>query len=253
MIIGDLHNHTTFSDGENSIEDMIRSAISAGLKVIGISDHSFTDFDPSYCMKPNDYEPYVDSIKVLKEKYQDQIKVLAGIEYDYCSYIVPNGLDYIIGSVHYLDVGEKWVPVDLSRQDFEIVLWKYFAGDPFAMCSLYYETLADIIDKTDCDIIGHFDLIAKFNAGNYFFDEESDTYRKLWQKCALKLLDYNRFFEVNYGTFTKGYRNEPYLKKEMRDFILERGGKLVYSSDSHSIRRYNDLEKIAGLEAESHK
>jgi DNA polymerase (family 10) len=39
-LIGDLHVHSTWSDGSNSIEEMARAAIKRGLKYIAISDHS---------------------------------------------------------------------------------------------------------------------------------------------------------------------------------------------------------------------
>ena len=46
----DLHMHTTYCDGLSSAEEMIQSAINKGLAVVGISGHSFTPHDPSYCM-----------------------------------------------------------------------------------------------------------------------------------------------------------------------------------------------------------
>ncbi len=39
-LMGDLHVHSTWSDGSNSIEEMARAAIEKGLKYIVISDHS---------------------------------------------------------------------------------------------------------------------------------------------------------------------------------------------------------------------
>ena len=37
------HNHTVFSDGTESAEQMICAAIAAGLEWVGISDHSPLD------------------------------------------------------------------------------------------------------------------------------------------------------------------------------------------------------------------
>ena len=51
MIREDYHVHTTFSDGRNSMEEMVLSAVSMGMQKIGFSDHSHTSFDLSYCMK----------------------------------------------------------------------------------------------------------------------------------------------------------------------------------------------------------
>jgi DNA polymerase (family 10) len=41
-IIGDLHAHSTSSDGANSIEEMVDAAKACGYQYIGISDHSQT-------------------------------------------------------------------------------------------------------------------------------------------------------------------------------------------------------------------
>lgn len=46
----DLHTHTTFSDGRNSPEEMVLSAIGMVMSTLGISDHSYTSFDESYCI-----------------------------------------------------------------------------------------------------------------------------------------------------------------------------------------------------------
>ena len=48
------HTHTTFSDGKKTPEEVVESAISQGLKSIGFSDHGYTDFDHTYCMKDTD-------------------------------------------------------------------------------------------------------------------------------------------------------------------------------------------------------
>lgn len=46
----DFHTHTTFSDGADRPEDMIRAAVVAGITTLGICDHvrSTTDWVPAY-------------------------------------------------------------------------------------------------------------------------------------------------------------------------------------------------------------
>jgi predicted metal-dependent phosphoesterase TrpH len=51
MIFTDLHVHTTFSDGKNTPEEVVLSAIDMGFDAIGFSGHGYTDFDLTYCMK----------------------------------------------------------------------------------------------------------------------------------------------------------------------------------------------------------
>ena len=41
-------------------------------------------------------------------------------------------------------------------------------------------------------------------------------------------------FEINHGAQIRGLRNVPYLTPEMQAFLLEHGGTMLDSSDSHS-------------------
>ncbi len=43
MILHDLHLHTRFSDGPNTVGDMIHAAVAVGLPWIGFADH----YDPA--------------------------------------------------------------------------------------------------------------------------------------------------------------------------------------------------------------
>ncbi|MFA6976991.1 MAG: PHP domain-containing protein, partial [Mesotoga sp.] len=74
----DIHNHTTFSDGRNTVEQVIQSAVEAGLQVIGLSDH----FDPyvcqEVCLQPEQINGYLKKIRSFDGKLP--IKVLAGLE-----------------------------------------------------------------------------------------------------------------------------------------------------------------------------
>ena len=104
MIFEDFHIHSTFSDGNNAPEEIIKNAINNGIKRIGISDHSYTPFDESYCLKEKDVFRYISEIYGLKEKYSNDIEIYCGIEQDIFSGKPTNNFDYVIGSVHYLNV-----------------------------------------------------------------------------------------------------------------------------------------------------
>ena len=45
-----LHCHTNLCDGKNTPEEMANAAILQGVKVLGLSGHSHTPHDDSYCM-----------------------------------------------------------------------------------------------------------------------------------------------------------------------------------------------------------
>ena len=99
MIRQDYHMHTTFCDGRNSAEEMVLAAIGAGMTHIGITTHSYTDFDTSYCIPKERIGEYRAEIARLKETYRDRITVLCGIEQDLWGTESTDGYDYVIGSL----------------------------------------------------------------------------------------------------------------------------------------------------------
>ena len=253
----DLHVHTSFSDGKNTPKEMIEAAIDSGLERIGISDHSYTSFDESYCMLKERYYEYRTRINALKLHYSDKIAVSLGIEQDFYSDDAAEDFDHIIGSVHYIkaepgscyvphkgicESREKngnapeyvYIPVDESPEILEFAADNYFGGDIYKLAEEYYKTVKKVVFRTRCDIIGHFDLISKFNEISPLFDENDPRYVNAWQDAALTLISFGVPFEINTGAISRGYRTVPYPSYEMISFIRDRGGSFLLSSDAHS-------------------
>lgn len=234
MITKDLHMHTAYCDGKDTPEDMVLSAVDKGLDTVGISSHSYTFFDESYCMQKEDIPRYIAELRYLRAKYFDRIHVLCGVEQDYFSDYPTDEFDYIIGSVHYIKVGDEYIPVDESVEILRAAVQKHFGGDVYALCELYFDTVADVAEKTRCDIIGHFDLISKFIEREPLFDTEHPRYVKAWKAAVDRLVTYDVPFEINTGAISRGYRTQPYPDEEMIAYIKAKGGRLILSSDAHS-------------------
>ncbi len=91
-MIQDLHAHTYYSFcGADKPETIAEAAIDGGIELFGITDHSYgignarTDVLCSTTVEiVNDYQHtlkrYFDHINLVKEKYQDRIRILRGIE-----------------------------------------------------------------------------------------------------------------------------------------------------------------------------
>ncbi|MGM7691584.1 DNA polymerase/3'-5' exonuclease PolX [Staphylococcus saprophyticus] len=104
-IHGDIHMHTTYSDGAFSIEDMVKANIEKGYEFMVITDHSQSlkvanGLSVERLLRQNE------EIKALNEKYKE-IDIYSGIEMD----ILPDGqldyddeilakLDYVIAAIH---------------------------------------------------------------------------------------------------------------------------------------------------------
>ena len=228
----DYHAHTTFCDGKSSPEEMVLSAIEKGLEEFGLSGHSYTPFDESYCMSREGTEEYKKEVLLLKEKYKDKISLKLGIEQDLFSPEKTDAYDYVIGSVHYFKFGGEYVPVDNNAKTLLEAAEKYCGGDIYALTEKYYEQVALLKDMRP-NIIGHFDLIMKFNENGELFDKANERYRKAWQRAANALLELNVPFEINTGAISRGVRTTPYPDDEIYRYLKDRGASFIFSSDSH--------------------
>lgn len=248
MIKSDFHIHSNFCDGLNSAEEMVVSAIEKGLDIVGICCHSYTFFDLTYCIKENNEKAFQREIGALKQKYADKIKVLCGIEQDYYSDAPTDGFDYVIGSVHYIKVGEKYYSVDHKAEVFKDNVKNAFGGDFFAAAESYFATVADVVDKTGADIIGHFDLISKFNEKDALFDSENPRYISAWKSAVDKLVLSGKPFEINLGAIARGLKTDAYPSQKMINYVREKGGKFILSSDAHNKENVAfQFERFEGL------
>ncbi|MBK1791299.1 DNA polymerase/3'-5' exonuclease PolX [Persicirhabdus sediminis] len=102
---GTFHNHTTASDGRNSLEEMAQAAQDLGLQYLGIADHSKSSFQANG-LYADRLLKQIEEIRQLNEQWDD-FKIIAGSEVD----ILKDGsldfdddtlsqLDYCVASVH---------------------------------------------------------------------------------------------------------------------------------------------------------
>lgn len=231
--LSDYHIHTVFSDGKDTPEEVVKTAIERGFSEIGFSDHSYTSFDESYCIPFDKISEYRESIRTLREKYKDKIRILSGTEQDFYSEMPTEGYDYVIGSVHYVKSGEEYIPVDESPETIVKASEKYFGGDVLSFCEEYYKTVAKVSEKTGCDIIGHFDLVTKYIEKAELFDAECRRYRNAALCAAEELLSSGKPFEINTGAISRGHRSTPYPAQFILEYLMARGAKFILSSDSH--------------------
>lgn len=104
-IRGVFHNHTTYSDGSASLEEMVEAAQALGYRYIGISDHSQSAFYANGLKEERVREQHA-AIDALRKRFAE-MTIFKGIEAD----ILPDGkmdypdevlarFDFVIGSVH---------------------------------------------------------------------------------------------------------------------------------------------------------
>lgn len=228
-----IHTHSTFSDGKHTPEEIVRTALEKGFTTIGFSDHSYTAFDLSYCMRMENYAAYGETIRRLQKEYAGQIEILYGTEFDrFSEPELKEGFDYYLAGVHYVCADGVYYPVDSSAKETAQAIREGFGGDENRYVRSYYEAVADCAALSPV-YVAHFDLLTKFST----IDETSDFYRKTALETLDALLDRNYPIEVNTGAMARGAKDIPYPSEFILKRIAERGGAVIFGSDCHDMTK----------------
>lgn len=242
-----LHTHSTYCDGKDSIEGMIQSAIAQGMDSVGFSGHSYMFYSPDHSMSIAGTEEYIKEVRAMKEKYKDKIDIFCGLEFDmYSTDVDLSCYDYVIGTAHYLLIDGKHVGFDRTAPIVDGIIKEYFGGDGMKYAKMYYETLAQLPKFGKFDILGHADLICKFSEKENFFDESDPVYQKYAKDAIDALTGQIPIFEVNTGAISRGYRTTPYPSPFLLKYLKERGWNATISSDCHDARYLKQSFEQAG-------
>ena len=224
-MIQNLHTHTLYCDGKNSAEDMILSAISKGLKSIGFSGHSPIPIQNGYCMSFDDLPKYIDEINSLKTKYSNKIEVFLGLESE-CLY--PTDLtpfDYTISSVHAIMKDDEILEVDFKKDNIIDDVTRRYNGDFYEYIKEYYMLVIEASKRGD--ILGHFDLVSKYNVLNDLFDEKSNKYLDIANSALLECIKNDTIIEINSGAISRGYMDRFYPAPYFLDLMRQNNSKII--------------------------
>ena len=208
MIKQNLHTHSTYCDGNDTIEEMVETAIAKNFKVLGFSGHG--PFENDECAIPmGKLADYIAEVKRVKEKYASKIKIYLGIEEDVLGIKFNHDtFDYIIGSVHKVYDGNIYQTIDYRKDVTNKIIIDGYNGNFLEFAKSYFNEMEKLIDDPEIDIIGHFDLIQKYNLRKR---EElaQEEYEKVLELAALS---------TSYYYLAK----RDYSKKELYYKLLEK-------------------------------
>jgi histidinol-phosphatase (PHP family) len=254
-----LHTHTNFCDGEDDVETMCRAAFEKGLTAIGFSAHAPAEHavgKTDWHLPPSRLAEYLDAVRSAKQRWAGKIAVYLGLEVDHISGRMGPadqtyrelGLDYIIGSVHYIfpPGGGEPFTVDSPKDQFERDLRARFGGDGDALQAAYWETEAEMIRLGGFDILGHLDLVKKNNPGGRqipgapFLPENPAALVSLIAGTGCVV-------EVNTGGMNRGRTEEPYPSPRLLSLLAKAGVPVIVTADAHSAAhlggRYREAEE----------
>ena len=87
---GTFHNHTTASDGQNTLKEMAEAARELGLQYLGIADHSKSSFQANG-LDEERVRKQIKDIEKLNAAFGKQFKLFSGTE---CDILKDGSLDF---------------------------------------------------------------------------------------------------------------------------------------------------------------
>lgn len=244
------HTHTNFSDGRNSLEEMLEQAVKLGFEKIGISDHFIVhkgfpqspslnllqDYHAPHIYRVDfekavkDFKAHYEHIHTVANKYP--LKIYVGAEVDYFDYDGwKEGFeyfksecrpDYCLSGNHFLFLPDGRIidPRDLS-----------LAGsikEQKKVVSNHYKMLCKAIASGLFDFIAHIDYMRRVEKNL------NEDFRQDKENVVECLAKHNIPTELS----TKGLRKENpdyYPAVWLADLLIEKNIPIVISDDAHQI------------------
>jgi len=241
-IKSNLHTHSTFCDGKNTPEENVISAIEKGLKVLGFTSHSMYPFWSDTYMQPENFASYCEEIRRLQKKYESEIKIRLAFEADFIPGVsVPRhenysafNPDYLIGSIHFIFQRDGVFAVDNNPETLQEGAKKYYDGDFKSLIGDYFAIQKEMLEKGDFEILGHPDLVRKFNEKFPLFDENENWYKEYLKDFAKAVAKKGIATEINTGAISRGWLTKPYPSEYFLGLLHEAKVPIALNADAHS-------------------
>ena len=242
----DYHVHTNYSDdSEYLMEDVVKDAIDMGMDEICFTDHvdygikkdwddptgmiyrQGGDNEPDLIPLANvDYPKYIEEINTLRMKYP-LITIKQGLEFGIQTHTIPQyqklfntyPFDFIILSCHQVEDKEFWT------QDFQKGRTQQQYNER------YYQEILDVIKVyKDYSVLGHLDLIARYDEqGPYPFN----NIKQIITLILKQVIKDGKGIEVNTSSHRYGLKDST-PSKDILKLYQELGGTIItIGSDSH--------------------
>ena len=245
-MLADYHVHTEFSDDSVfALEDVCALAIERGIDEICITDHvdygvrpDWDEYrrDPS-CAKtfegrPSinvDYERYFPAIEAARERFAPTLAVKTGMEFGVQSHTAErfhalfeqhaDAWDFIILSIHQVGNEEFW------NGTFQ----KGRTQDEYNM--QYYEEMLRVVQRfDDWSVLGHLDLIKRYDAAGPWPDENA---RDIVAEIMKEAIRRGKGIELNTSSIRYGLSDLTPSEGILRLYRDLGGHILSIGSDSH--------------------
>ncbi len=211
-----LHIHTIYSDGKESINNIVSKAIELDLNVIAFTDHlsnSWKSNAMSTLSTPEIIENYIeeikDSQKIAKEK-GETIKILKGVEID-------------LGS------SEQFIKKLIQCEKFDLILWEYLETPE--SIAFVKNIINDWRRRVNKDMKWPLMGLAHFDPSHFFYKGLDNLIRFL--------IEYGFYFEFN-SSYSEFYSRQNIVFFEA---LKESNVPVGIGCDSHDLSNLLDIEE----------
>lgn len=246
-MLADYHVHTEFSaDSEYPIEEVVRDGIEKGLDEICFTDH--VDYgvqddwedgveiryrtggpnDPPLMPLMNvDYPRYYEAIRYLQKKYSEKIELKFGLEFGvqmstvqkYEKLFSEYPFDFIILSIHQIDDKEFWnqaFQTGKTQREYNLA---------------YYREMLNVVRSyKNYSVLGHLDMITRYDKAGIFPFEETES---LVTEILKQIIEDEKGIEINTSYHRYGLPDSTPSRKILEKY-RDLGGKIVtIGTDSH--------------------
>lgn len=205
-IKGDIHTHTVFSDGLNTMEEMVEMAIERGYKYFGIADHAPSIQSRGYGTVLKIVDDTRKKINEINKKYP-QIKVLYGYEVNILADATLGLPDEILKSLDYVIAG---IHTAFNQNKDEMT-----------------KRLLSAIENPYVNIIAH-------PSGRLL--NERDPIDPDWKKIFQAARDNNKILEIN------SQPDRLDLPDDLIKEAIEWGIKLIINTDAHALDQFDFMK-----------
>lgn len=224
-----VHTHSVYCDGKDTLEDLVRKALSLSFVSLGFSSHCKTGLREDKCgMSEEGTKRYFAEIATLKERYGGRIRLYGGIEQEAEYPDLASGSDYSILSCHFFHTPEGLCNIDHTARELKRGI--SLVGGRKAFLEQYFSLLMEADRTVPYQIVAHFDLYTKFDETEHIFDDYIPP-------VVFDALDYfvrrGKIFELNTGAIARGYRTTPYPSLPLLKRLRELNAPLIITSDCH--------------------
>jgi histidinol-phosphatase (PHP family) len=237
------HSHSLFCDGKAVPENFITAAIEKGFHAYGFSSHAPVPFSSRWNMESSRLQDYKDEVYRLRSAFSDKIQIYLGLEVDYihgywgyqASGLKDKGLDYIIGSIHYIAQSPdgSYFCFDGQPEAFYKGIELLYRNDFRKAITGYYHSVRQMVENDRPDIIGHIDKIKMHNSVKPYFSEDEEWYINQVEETLDLIAEKGCIIEVNTRGLHKHNSPMLYPGRWVLEKAFRRQIPVMLNSDAH--------------------